>query len=87
MRTTGWMKPSMTAALRARPKARLSRPLIPCMRAAAPNARSKQTAKRSVTRVNDQANEDQKELDPNARLEKRPFADDFRIADAGPLRT
>jgi hypothetical protein len=24
-----------------------------------------------VTRVNDQANEDQKELDPNARLEKR----------------
>lgn len=26
MRTTGWMKPTMTAALRARPKVRLSRP-------------------------------------------------------------
>ena len=34
--------------------------LIPCMRAAAPNARGQQTAKRSVTRVNDQATEDQK---------------------------
>ena len=45
--------------------------LIPCMRAAAPTAKGQQTAKRSVTRVNDQANDDQKELDPNARLEKR----------------
>ncbi|CUX51910.1 hypothetical protein [Agrobacterium tumefaciens] len=33
---------------------------------------SHQTAKRSVTRVNDQAVKDRKkELDPNARLEKR----------------
>jgi hypothetical protein len=43
-----------------------------CMRAAASLDRSHQTAKRSVTRVNDQAVKDRKkELDPNARLEKR----------------
>ncbi|KWV44801.1 hypothetical protein AS026_01395 [Rhizobium altiplani] len=45
--------------------------LIPCMRAAAPNERSHQTAERSVTRMIDQAIKDQKELDQNARLEKR----------------
>ena len=44
--------------------------LIPGMRAAAPLARSHQTAKRSVTRVNDQADQITTELDPDARLEK-----------------
>ena len=44
--------------------------LIQCMRAAAPLEGAIQTAKRSVTRVIDQA-DDQYQLDPHARLEKR----------------
>jgi hypothetical protein len=46
--------------------------LFPCMRAAAPLARRHQTAKRSVTRVNDPGRQIN-ELDPDARLEKRTF--------------
>ena len=48
--------------------------LIPCMRAAALLTRGHQTAKRSVTRVIDQA-DDQNQLDPYPRLEKRTLAD------------
>jgi len=44
--------------------------LIPCMRAAVPLKRDHQTAKRSVTRVNDPRTS-QQELDLHARLEKR----------------
>lgn len=42
------------------PKSEAFQTLIPCMLAAARFARSHQPAKRSVTRVIDQANEDQK---------------------------
>jgi hypothetical protein len=41
------------------------------MRAAAPTAKEPTDCEEKRDRVNDQANDDQKELDPNARLEKR----------------
>ena len=53
-RTTGWMKPLMTAALRAGPKSEAFQTLIPCMQRLRTQG-SQSTAKRSVTRVNDQA--------------------------------
>ena len=65
------MKPKISAAPSSASISEALYTLIPCMRAAASLARGHQTAKRSVTRVNDQADQITTELDPDARLEKR----------------
>lgn len=53
MQATGWMKPKMSAAPSSATKSEALQTLFPCMRAAAAFNRGHQTAKRSVTRVND----------------------------------